>query len=105
MFYYTCDGVSTDGFPVLTAHFALSTDQAQHFVDVGFLTFLSPAKDNGDPRQRVLGDYQQVKAVGQVFYGAFTGNGARFGRPVSNNDPIFFRAILKDEKDEKKDDR
>jgi hypothetical protein len=100
VFYYTCDGFSTDGFPVFTAHFALSTDQAQHFVDIGFLTFLSPEKDNGNPRQRVLGDYQQVKAVGEVFYGSFTGNGARFGRPVSNNDPIFFRAILKDEKEE-----
>jgi hypothetical protein len=100
VFYYTCDGFSTDGFPVFTAHFALSTDQAQHFVDVGFLTFLSPEKDNGDPRQRVLGDYQQVKAVEEVFYGAFTGNGARFGRPISNNDPIFFRVILKDEKED-----
>jgi hypothetical protein len=105
VFYYTCDGVSTDGFPVFTAHFALSTDQAQHFVDVGFLTFLSPEMDNGVPGQRVFGDYQQVKAVGKAFYGLFTGNGARFGRPVSGTDAIFFRAIFDDKKDEKKDHR
>ena len=47
--------------------------------------------DNGDSRQRVLGDYVQMKAVGSRFYGAFTGNGVPFGRPFANHDPIFFR--------------
>jgi hypothetical protein len=46
--------------------------------------------DNGDPRQRVLGDYMQMKAVGNCFYGSFTGNGVPFGRPFANTDPIFF---------------
>jgi hypothetical protein len=50
--------------------------------------------DNGDPRQRVLGDYMQLKAVGNTFYGAFTGNGVPFGRPFANHDPIFFRTSV-----------
>ena len=33
----------------------------------------------------------QMKAVGFCFYGSFTGNGAAFGRPIANNDPIFFK--------------
>jgi hypothetical protein len=40
----------------------------------------------------VLGDYMQLKAVGDCFYGAFTGNGAPFGRPFANHDPIFYKA-------------
>jgi hypothetical protein len=32
-----------------------------------------------------------MKAVGNTFYGAFTANGAPFGRPFANHDPIFFR--------------
>jgi len=38
----------------------------------------------------VLGDYMQVKAVGNQFYGGFTGNGVPFGRSIANNDPIFY---------------
>jgi hypothetical protein len=55
------------------------------------LTFLSSAQANAVWNQRVLGDYMQMKAVGNCFYGAFTGNGAPFGRPVANHDPIFFK--------------
>ena len=58
-------------------------------------TFLSPALDNGNPRQRVLGDYMQVKAVGNTFFGSFTGNGAPFGRTTSNNDPIFYKVSVR----------
>jgi hypothetical protein len=87
VFYYTCDGTSLTGFPILTAHFAVSTDQGATFIGVVLETFLSPATDNGDPRQRVLGDYMQVKAEGDQFYGGFTGNGVPFGRTISNNDP------------------
>jgi hypothetical protein len=93
VFYYTCDGFS-GGFPVFTAHLSLSRDLGQTFTDIGLLTFLSPAADNGDRRQRVLGDYMQMKALGNTFYGAFTGNGVAFGRPFANNDPIFFRVSL-----------
>jgi hypothetical protein len=100
VFYYTCDGFSSDGFPVLTAHVTLSNDLGQTFTDLGLLTFLSAAQDScpaapapNDPclRQRELGDYTQMKTVGLTFYGAFTGNGVPFGRPFANHDPIFFR--------------
>ena len=90
--YDTFDGIDPDsGFPIFSAHLAVSQDRGTTFTDVVLETFLSPAKDNGNARQRVLGDYQQLKAVGSTFYGVFTGNGVPFGRPFSNTDPIFFR--------------
>jgi hypothetical protein len=91
VFFYTFDGFSSDGFPIFSAHLSVSTDIGVTFSDRVLETFLSVAKDNGDPRQRVLGDYMQMKAVVNRFYGAFTGNGVPFGRPFANNDPIFFR--------------
>jgi len=91
VFYYTFDGFSFTGFPRFSAHLALSTDQGVTFSTLPLLFFLSPAKDNSNPRQRVLGDYMQMKAVGNCFFGSFTGNGAPFGRPVAKNDPIFFK--------------
>jgi len=55
-----------DEFPIITAHFSISTDLEKSFVDIGLETFLSPAKDNAaDPRQRVLGDYMELKALGK----------------------------------------
>lgn len=89
--YDTYDGMNA-GFPQFTAHLAISTNQGGSFTDNILETFLSSAADNGDPRQRVLGDYQQMKAVGNVFYGTFTGSGVPFGRTTANHDPIFFRA-------------
>ena len=89
VFYYTFDGFSS-GFPIFSAHLAQSSDQGVTFSDQVLETFLSSAADNGNPRQRVLGDYMQMKAVGACFSGAFTGNGVPFGRPFSNHDPIFF---------------
>jgi hypothetical protein len=91
--YDTFDGFS-GGFPMFSAHFAVSLDHGLTFSDYTLETFLSSASDNGDPRQRVLGDYQQVKAQGNTFYGVFTGNGTPFGRPISNHDPIFFTFSL-----------
>ena len=93
VFYYTFDGFS-GGFPVFSAHLALSSDQGVTFSNQVLLTFLSPAMDNGDARQRVLGDYMQMKGVNDCFYGSFTGNGVPFGRPFANNDPIFFTVCL-----------
>ena len=112
VFYYTFDGYSSSNFPIFTAHLALSSDFGVSFSDITLLTFLSSAKDCFvDPsfcnaecpmgatnsafcRQRVLGDYMQMKAVGRTFYGMFTGNGAPFGRPFANHDPIFFRVTI-----------
>ncbi len=90
--YDSFDGFDVSGFPTFSAHLAQSTDQGATFSDSTLLTFLSPAMDNGNVRQRVLGDYQQLKSVGTSFFGTFTGNGAAFGRSTSNNDPIFFEA-------------
>jgi hypothetical protein len=98
VFYYTCDRVPpASTFPIFTAHFAISTDGGASFpMGVELETFLSPALDNpADQRQRVLGDYMQVKAVRNTFFGSFTGNGAPFGRTTSNNDPIFYKVSVR----------
>ncbi|HEV2303246.1 MAG TPA: hypothetical protein VGR91_16890 [Stellaceae bacterium] len=95
VFYYTCDGTSRSGFPKFTAHFAFSKNGGRTFTTRNLESFLSPATDDGDDRQRVLGDYMQVKAVGNTFYGGFTGNGAPFGRKLSNNDPIFYKLTVR----------
>ena len=94
VFYYTFDGLSPDNFPTFSAHLAQSSDQGVTFSDQVLLTFLSSAMDNGNSRQRVLGDYMQMKAVDTCFFGAFTGNGVPFGRPFANHDPIFFRVCV-----------
>jgi hypothetical protein len=90
--YDTFDGFNGSGFPIFTAHLAQSTDHAATFNDTALLTFTSPQKNNtNDSRQRVLGDYQQLKAVGTTFFGTFTANGASFGRSISNTDAIFVK--------------
>ena len=94
VFYYTFDGFSPGGFPMFSAHLAQSSDQGVTFSDQVLLTFLSSAMDTGNSRQRVLGDYMQMKAVDTCFFGAFTANGVPFGRPFANHDPIFFRVCV-----------
>ncbi len=94
VFYYTFDGFSGDNFPIFSAHLALSGDQGVTFSDQVLLTFLSSDMDDGNSRQRVLGDYMQMKAVSNCFYGSFTGNGVPFGRPFANHDPIFFNVCV-----------
>ena len=88
--FTTFDGMS-GGFPQFSAHFSHSHDQGATWDDQVLETFLSPVNDTGAPKQRVLGDYQEIVSDGPVFFGTFTGNGAPFGRPISNMDPIFFR--------------
>ena len=92
VFFYSFDGFTATGLPIFTAHFSMSTDQGTTFVDQVLVTVVSPqpgsARDDG---QRVLGDYQQTKAVGSCFHGAFTANGNAFGRAVSNTDPAYFK--------------
>jgi hypothetical protein len=96
--YDTFDGFSTpSNLPVFTAHLAISADKGVTFTDQPILTFLSTATDDGSScgfaqtNQRVLGDYQQMKAVGNTFYGVFAGNGAALGRSTASIDPIFFK--------------
>jgi len=88
--YDTYDGVAS-GFPQFTVHLAQSTDHGATFVDLPLVTFLSPTLDNGNARQRILGDYQQMKAIGNTFYAAFPANGATAGRSISNIDPFFLK--------------
>lgn len=82
----------SSGFPMFTAMGAASNNHGETFTQFQLEKFLSPVKDNGDPRQRILGDYLQLKAVGNTFYGVFPGNGVPFGRPFANIDPIFMKA-------------
>ena len=98
--YTTFDGFSSlqdptnpgNFFPIFSAHFAASTDMGVTFTDSILQTFLSPATStNPGDSQRVLGDFQQVKAVGDVFYGVYSGNGASFGTSSAQIDPIFFK--------------
>jgi hypothetical protein len=95
VFYYTFDGLSEDNFPIFTTHLAISKNQGVTFVDREMLTFISPEKENPFFLQQVLGSYMQMKSEGNCFYGAFTGDGAAFGRPFANNDPIFFKTCVK----------
>jgi hypothetical protein len=89
--YDTYDG-KVHGYPKFTVHLAQSTDRGGTWADQAILTFVSPSKnDHGNSRQRVLGDYQQMKAVGNFFYAAFPANGAAVGRSISNIDPFFLK--------------
>lgn len=91
--YDTFDGFD-GGVPVFTAHLAVADGLAANltFTTHFLKTFLSPATDNKDASQRVWGDYQQMIARGNKFYGAFAANGASFGRSAASTDPIFFIA-------------
>jgi hypothetical protein len=87
--YISHDG-SSGGFPTFSAHFARSTDHSSSFSDVVLQSFSSPVTDNGNARQRIFGDYDQLKAVGNTFYGVYSGNRNGFGSSTSAIDPIFF---------------
>jgi hypothetical protein len=89
--YDTFDGM-VSGLPAFSAHLARSVDHGTTFSDATLESFSSPEADNGDGRQRVLGDYQQLKAVGATFYGVFSGNRNVFGGTTSIIDPIFVSA-------------
>ena len=88
--YDTCDD---PGGPTISAHIAFSTDRGDTFQDVLLQDFLSPSGDDGDDLQRVLGDYQQLKAVGPNFFGVFSANGVPFGRPTAHIDPIYVTTL------------
>jgi len=96
--YTSFDGFapSAPTIPIFSTHLARSATGGASFVDETLQSFSSPVADNGDPRQRVLGDYHQLKAVGATFYGSYAGNGAGFGRSSSNIDPIFFTTTSAD---------
>ena len=51
----------------------MSRNHGATFFDSVILHFRSPVP--GTPRVRILGNYQQLKAVGNTFYGVFSANG------------------------------
>jgi hypothetical protein len=93
VFYYTYNGI-VSGFPQFTAWLAVSTDQGASFRYAALTTFLSPAADNGVSGQRVLGDYMQMKAIDNCFYGSFVANRAAFYGSTAIDDPVFFKACV-----------
>ena len=96
VFYYTCEGIDQQsGFPAFAAHFDISTDGGNTFGSRNVLEqFLSTETDDGGVFQRVLGDYMQVKAVGETFFASYVGNGINYGRNVSIMDPIYFNVAV-----------
>ncbi len=95
----TCTGNAAT-LPVFTAHLALSTDHAQTFTDYKLVKFLAPMPHNNQNDQRELGDFQQLRAVGNTFYGSFSANGAVFARQCGGaacaiSDVVFLKAVLK----------
>ena len=66
--YMVYNGIDPQsGFPAFTAMVAGSEHHGVTFKSFKLESFLSPAKDTGDSRQRVLGDYLQLKSVGRTF--------------------------------------
>jgi len=92
VFFYSFDGFepAPSNRPRFTAHLSMSANNGATFTDRTLLSFRSPVVDDGNARQRILGDYQQMKAIGTTFRGVFTANGATLGRPFDNTDPIYF---------------
>jgi len=84
----------TTGMPAFSAHISIADGNVEPlvFTDYTIFRFLSPSSDDGkDDGQRVWGDFQQMVAVGNKFYGVFAGNAAAFGK-TSVTQPIFFTA-------------
>jgi hypothetical protein len=82
-------------FPRMKAHLAVSTDHGATFKDTVLETFLSPSKtEAGNLRQRILGDFQQIKSNRGLLYGVFSGNRVPLngGEGRSIIDPIYFSA-------------
>ncbi len=95
--YDTADGlVGDDLLPTFSAHLAVSRDHGKTFSDSIILHFRSPVPGFGD---RLLGDYQQLEAVGNTFYGVFSANGhdlpRGFNRKTNAIDPIFFKTAVR----------
>ena len=91
VFYYTFNGM-VSGFPQFTAWLAVSADKGATFTSQQLITFLSPTTDNGNGRQRIIGDFIQMKAIDNCFYGSFVANRAAFSGSLAIMDPIFFKA-------------
>jgi hypothetical protein len=58
-----------------SVHLASSTNNGASFGDQTLYSFVPPIVDNGDPRQRIIGDYQGLVAVGNEVCGTFCARG------------------------------
>ncbi|MFE0463671.1 Ig-like domain repeat protein [Kitasatospora sp. NPDC058965] len=89
--YLTNDGTNASGFPEFSAHLARSTDHGATFGDTVLQSFTTAVGNSGQPTQRLFGDYEQLKAVGTTFYGAFIGNLSGLNRTTAQpTDTVFF---------------
>jgi hypothetical protein len=91
VFFYCYNGIVST-FPQFTALLAVSTDQGASFSYKALKTFLSPVIDTGYSGQRVWGDYVQMKAIDNCFFGSFVANRAAFYGTTALPDPVFFKA-------------
>lgn len=91
--YDTADGLNDEAsLPYFSVYFAVSEDHGVHFRTVRLQKFLFPEDaPRGNSGPRLIGDYQQLKTLRRTFYGVYSGNGRRFGRPFDKIDPIFFK--------------
>jgi hypothetical protein len=95
--FYCFQGIVA-GFPQFTAWLGVNNNQGAtaSWTYQALTTFLSPAVDSCPStnclRQRVLGDYIQMKAVDNCFYGGFVANRAAFFGSLAVDDPVFFKA-------------
>jgi len=91
--YDTYDGNNGSGVPTFTAHLARKAALAATYTDTVLKSFATTAAGTTPPTQgqRDFGDFQQLKANGNDFFGTFSGNRQAFS-PTANNviDPIFF---------------
>jgi len=84
-------GTST---PYFSVYLAVSRNQGASFETIRLQRFLFPGTPSGTSGPRPLGDYQQLKSLGQTFFGVFSGDGQPFGRPFHKIDPIFLRVTV-----------
>jgi hypothetical protein len=93
--YDTADALDPEtSKPYFSVYLAVSRNQGASFETVRLQRFLFAGKGSGNAGPRPLGDYQQLKSLGQTFFGVFSGDGQPFGRPFHKIDPIFLRATV-----------
>lgn len=89
--YLTNDGTNASGFPEFSAHLARSSDHGATFTDTVLQSYTTKVGTAGNPNERLFGDYEQLKAVGNTFYGAFVGNLSGLDKTTAQpTDTIFF---------------
>ncbi|HEV3353748.1 MAG TPA: hypothetical protein VG076_12550 [Acidimicrobiales bacterium] len=91
--FETFDGNNGSGIPTFSAHLSRSTDHGVTWTDTTLKSYATTGSGTSPPTQgqRDMGDFLQLKANGNDFYGTFVGNRQAFS-PTANNvmDPIFF---------------